>query len=102
MKKMLNKKLRKLHFCKRLHLDQIQNDDQNIGGKDRHQHIQSLHGSIPFPGTLFDWVTLDRFDLYGVQCLMLMPFHKMHNNSSYCMPVKTRKAGKFRQFWGKS
>ncbi len=66
-KKNLNKKLRILRFCQRLRLDGIQKDDQNIDGVDRfHQHLQSLHSPIPLPGSTFNSVTLDSFDLYAV------------------------------------
>ncbi len=35
----IKKKLRNSHFYRRLHLDRIQNDNQNIDGVDRfHQH----------------------------------------------------------------
>ncbi len=65
-KNILNKKLGKSSFGKRLRLDQIQNDDQNIDGVDWVHHIQSLHGPKPLPGSTFHSVMLGSFDLHAV------------------------------------
>ncbi len=48
----------------------VNKSGENIFVKDTvdhfHQHIQSLHGAIPFTGLTFHSVTLDSFDVYAV------------------------------------
>lgn len=62
------KKLRKLHFCPRLHLDRIQNDEQNY---------QSPIPPTPpklvyfFMGTNIFLGNISCFDVYVVECLVV-------------------------------
>ncbi len=64
-------KIWQIHFFKRLHLDQIQINDQNLDAVDHFlQHHQSLHGPIPCAGLSYHLATLLSFDLYAAYCLI--------------------------------
>jgi len=119
-KQHFEKKLRKLHFCQRIHPDRIQNDDQkqNIDGVNRgHQHPLCLHSPIQHLQHSAVWICFLMLMItlfYICICLSMLSgisasfsyselFQKMPNNSApYCITVKTRKARHVHQWRGKS
>ncbi len=77
-------------MCKRLRLDRIQSDDQNIDGVNRfHQHPKSLHNHKPLPGStiLFSNILISSiiysFDLYA--CLRFDDVVILYTKSAYIL-----------------